>query len=498
MRALIKTKFIAVTAAMLITTLTLSSISVFAQDEEYFPPDVENLEATAGDSEVLLEWDSVEADPEITKYRVYYGEETVTAEGGEYTEEVDTDDSNNAFIVTDLDNDTTYFFTVTAMDGEGNESFNYALEVSATPREGLSLDTDGLFPSSNEDEDDGEAPKVVSAEATDKNTVEVVMSEAIELPTVENDAFSIVDTVSEEDLRIEDVELDSSDDKKVVITTEDQDSEAEYLLTASSEVEDKFGNPVISGTSDSASFFGSALDSDNGSGNTDEDPRVDDAIATSSTTVVVTFNEPIVLGSTPTDNFKIEDEDGNDLTVINAQLNTDGTAVSLTTTAQSDATYTVTVSGVEDDDGNSIDSDSNSTTFNGIGGAGSTTPPANDEDAPNDATDFVAKLKDTMVNLTWSINPETAGELANQLLYKSNDLGKTYTLISTLDAEKEAYDVKDLTEGKHYFKLTAKNDEGDESAGVITSITLPETGMGLGLLLMGSMGLSGVITRRRK
>ena len=60
-------------------------------------------------------------------------------------------------------------------------------------------------------------------------------------------------------------------------------------------------------------------------------------------------------------------------------------------------------------------------------------------------------------------------------------------------------EVSGLTPGNTYnFKLTTVDEEGNESEGMFAAITLPETGMGLGLLVAGALGLSAVRNRRRK
>ena len=53
--------------------------------------------------------------------------------------------------------------------------------------------------------------------------------------------------------------------------------------------------------------------------------------------------------------------------------------------------------------------------------------------------------------------------------------------------------------GKEYtFKISTKDDNGNESVGVVKSIRLPQTGVGLGLLLLGSVGVAGRLLRRKR
>jgi len=113
-------------------------------------------------------------------------------------------------------------------------------------------------------------------------------------------------------------------------------------------------------------------------------------------------------------------------------------------------------------------------------------------------SNFIAKVEaETKVRLQWSVQNET--NLKDQVLYQSEDGGKNYNNGKSLGAVLREYLIANLTPGQTYtFKLTAKDADGNESEGVVTSITLPQTGAGLAGLIAISLGLGSIISRKRK
>jgi hypothetical protein len=98
-------------------------------------------------------------------------------------------------------------------------------------------------------------------------------------------------------------------------------------------------------------------------------PRVTGAVATSNTTVLVSFSEPVTIDGNDARNYHIEADDGTTLAVLSATLQVFATRVELTTEPMRDdlTVYTVTVSSaVQDLAGNPMDPDANSATFSGI------------------------------------------------------------------------------------------------------------------------------------
>jgi fibronectin type 3 domain-containing protein len=87
------------------------------------------LAATAGDGEVSLSWDA-NSESDLSEYRLYRGTSP------EPTTQVATiTEGNTTYDDPDVSNGTTYYYRLTAVDADGNES-NFSNEVSATPETG--------------------------------------------------------------------------------------------------------------------------------------------------------------------------------------------------------------------------------------------------------------------------------------------------------------------------------------------------------------------------
>ena len=97
-------------------------------DQEFTPPAAPTgLSATAGDTEVVLDWNN-NSESDAAKYNVYRG----TSSGVYALVTTITGSTNSAYTNTGLTNDTQYFFVVTCLDASNNES-SYSSEVNATP-----------------------------------------------------------------------------------------------------------------------------------------------------------------------------------------------------------------------------------------------------------------------------------------------------------------------------------------------------------------------------
>jgi hypothetical protein len=480
--------------------------SVHAAADTKAPSDVENVKATAGNGYVDLSWNVATDDTAVKGYKIYYGTNPVSSDGQAYT--LGPIDAGNkiTYRVEGLTNGTTYYFAVTAYDESGNESENYSSEASATPAH-ASADT--------------EAPKVVRAEATSKSTVKVVFSEAVQLPSVTPEsAFSIKSDSTQAALTVTKAEIDSTDftKKTIKLTTANQDGSLNYIVTAGIQVTDASGNPIISGTSDSALFKGSSLaavvETQQTVAQADTTPpSLAGVTDNDSTHVLVTFSEPVKLAADPTQNFIITEEAAieNTLNILSVSLSPDGKTALLTTAAQKAINYNLIVVDVKDLAGNLISVDNNATVFSG--GFGITTQEtqsatqetqfgtqeAVDKTPPEDSTSLTASLVGKAIaHLVWAASLNSAGDLANYILYKGTD-GKTYGPGDIIDAAALSSDVNELIPGmKYFFKLTARDANGNESKGIVTSFTLPSTGPELGLLLASSLGLGKVLCRKKK
>lgn len=470
------------------------------------PDDVENVQIEVYDGAVLLSWDVATDDVDVAGYKIYSGPEAVTAEGGEYSYDVIDAGDVIEYLVEGLENEQPVYFAITAYDEAGNESENYSNEVNGTPDPSY-----GDAPLVGHAAADEEAPTVSDAQALDNQTVEVVFSEAVVLPPETPEAaFTIIDNATSESLAVLSVEMDPDDvlGQTVLLTTDPQEGGAEYILTVGIQIEDTAGNPIVSGTSDTAAFIGSTVEP--GSDLTGELPEDDltaptlvSAVSLGESSVQVVFSEPVILDSDPETNFFIAEEADatNMLDILSVERDTTGSVVTIETTPQDSVLYTIIVTGVLDEAGNEIDETANSDSFEGNAAAEEEVTPTEEEEVgpaltPENVKNFVASIvSEFVVKLTWDITEDAA--IIDQILYKSTDGGTSYDDGTSLGPDREEVELTGLTPGiKYYFKLTTKDTAGNESEGLVASIALPKTGMGVGLLVGASMGLAAL--RRRK
>lgn len=512
--------------AFAIFILMLAVPVAYAQADTTPPADVENVKAVAGNAEVKLSWNVATDDTLVKGYKIYYGTTPVQEDGDVY--EFEPLDVGNVITYTmkELTNGTTYYFAVTAYDEVANESINYSVEVSATPSATAS---------------DTKAPTVTGAESISKNSVVVSFSEAIQLPSMDaTSAFSIVEDGSGIELGIQTVVMNPEDitDKSVSIVTSDQKPETNYIVTAGIQIKDLSGNPIESGTSDTAVFAGTDTDplagdkeagSDSGQDDT-EGPIMIKLNVPDNETVLVEFDEPVVLPENPEDGFfiSIEEDLEEILEITGASLSADKMVVTLNTAGREARNYNLIVlETVKDLEGNLSDVTSNATVF--FGQATDSTEKGSDteteagevdesvgedveagmedsgegvsspEDAPEDVTNLTAKLLEGMiVSLSWTPSLNTMGDLANYVVYKSLD-GKIYEDGVVLASDVEDYKISGLLEGsKYWFKIAARDGEGNESLGKVTSFVLPATGPEMAFVVAGALGLGRMLKRRRK
>lgn len=503
---------LSVAIALFLAVGTIPQTHAQGLGDDIIPPDdVENVQIAVYDEAVVLSWDVATDDVGVEGYNIYYGNEPVTAESGEYTELIDAGDVIE-YMVAPLENEETYYFAVTAYDAAGNESENYSDEVSGTPDP-----TYGTAPArfTMHEAADEEPPTVTDAQAPDNETVEVVFSEGVVLPaTNPESAFTIIDNATSEPLDIVSAEMDAEDTigQTVLLKTTTQEPGAEYVLTAGIQIEDTAGNPIVSGTSDTAAFIGSVVEP--GEDITDDlpdddliPPMVVSAASLDNTTVQVIFSEEIILSSDPENNFFIAEADNalNTLDIVGIELDPSGSMVTITTEPQENIMYSIIVTDVIDENGNEIDETQNTAMFEG--GMIPETDEEEEEDmdelpalalSPENVRNLVATIvREIVVSLTWELPDDQS--IADLILYKSVDGGDTYDSGTSLGPDREEVELTGLTPGEeYYFKLTTMDAEGNESDGMITSIKLPETGMGLGLLFGASMGLAALRKKKRK
>ncbi len=518
------------TSVLILSVLLALPMSAFAQapanTDTTAPSDVLKLSGTPGNGEVLLKWDSATDNEAVKGYKIYSGVNSVTVENtARYSQMVDAGDVLE-FPVSGLKNGKTYYFAVTAYDASGNESESYSPEVSATPDTNLvaasalsqfnktSTSVAGDTKDLTASQIAASAPTIVNAKAMDKDTVSVVFSQAVKLPETSPAAsFVIQDNLTLENLTVSSAALDTKDQtgKTVILKTDNQIPGTEYVLTVTDVASDK-GDLILAGNGDSKIFSGvsgpvvdSGAVGGDGKGDSKTQPtmnaapegfRVAQVESLSDTTVSLTFSKEVVLSLDPKEHFKIHlkgDEEG-PLEITGVDVNDQGTVVTLTTATQGPVAYTLEMKDVADIDGKILSGDDAKVDFNGAGGAATadTTP-------PEDVTKLAAKaLKDLRVRLSWKGSVNNAGDLMQYILYLSSDSGKNYGKIVALGKDALQFESGSLTPGDYFFKVAAQDASGNESSGAVTKIRLVETGPGIGLLGLTSVGLGRVFGRRKK
>jgi len=489
--------------------LGVSSFTAFAQGADtVVPSDVNQLEGEAIDGGATLRWSAATDNVGVTGYVVYYGTESVTTQGSEYEFN---EDAGNVLehTIQGLTNGTTYYFSVIAYDVAGNESASWAPELTIVPSAGGNTAIDTT------------SPQVLSAEAVSSEEVSIVFSEEIVLPTDSPEiAFMIEDQNVFEPLLVLEAKLDENDNTKktVILLTEKQTLNTEYKLTVQLDVTDKAGNPIVSGTSDTAMFTGSDIPMQ--SHETDSvAPQLLSLEVLSAQNIYIQFDEEIVLNLNPIENFEIVNNSDatKKLTILAVELGKndeglDNASVLITTDAQEEVEYMFKAIDVKDMAGNKIDTADSNRTFMGLLGDtvtppddnttppdDNTTPPDNNTPAAEKVADFIAsKVFNATkydVNLTWKILDSS---IAAQNLYMKMTSGADFDLEASLNSETDSYTVEGLEAGDYWFKLTTVDAEGNESVGVETNIKLAETGPEVLGLVFLSVGLSGLIRKKEK
>lgn len=481
------------------TTAETGSAVAAATADTIEPSDVENFKAQAGDSEVLLTWDKATDNVAVTGYKIYRGTQSVKSTDADYDlPSIPVVGDINNYIVKNLTNGQKYYFTITAKDAAGLESGNYAIEVSATPEAGATV---------SQVTDDGSPPQVKEIKAEDVITVQAIFSEAVKLPLEQPaSAFKIEKISDKSRLIVQKAEIDARDatGKTILLTVEPQTENEDYLVTAGIELQDMSGNPVVSGTSDTGMFKGSAKLRASSVEGTVEQPPVEDkeaplvtgAVSEGGSVFNVTFSEAIVLPDDAKTKFIITNKSSSArLAVVNVTLSVDSKVAYVATSKQDVAEYEIKVSGVKDTAGNVI-------TENSTVSATGTQASLKDLVPPEDVTKLVSRIKDAqnnIVELKWTASKNTAKDLADQVVYQSEGRGtKVFSAGGkSLGGVAVTYDVSGLEVGKwHSFKVTTKDTSGNESKGAFTSIFLPQTGPGI--LAAGLTAVLVGLYRRRK
>jgi hypothetical protein len=485
--------------AVITTLLGMQTHVVLAAEgdplDETPPSVVENLTVTPGDESVTLSWDPATDNVGVAGYYLYTGVNPADGDENDYEfGSVAVENGATSYTLENLTNNLTYYFAVTAFDAEGNESEVYSSEVESTPEES--------------EVGDFTAPTVSDAEALTSTLVMVEFSEEVAIPEDGASAFSLEATDGSL-LDVIDAYVSSDDASIVMLVTTEQIAGAQYILTAGIEITDNNGNPLESGTSDTAVFSGSSLEAvetpdveevpvDAGS---DTEFELDEVEATELTEIELVFSQEV--SDAPTEAFVIQmaDDASEELEVLSVIIDLENPKLVtlITEEMEAGADYIISVdTDVVNDDEQSISLDGNEMEFE------APTLDISDLIAPEDVTGLLAALSnESSILLSWTHSENTEGDLIEYLVYQSLDgglsFGEAMEVLAAELGDLPTYEIDGLTPGETYtFKVTAVDENGNESDGELTTITLPESGPGM--MAMGAFSLlgAGFLARRKE
>ncbi len=523
--------------AMLVSVSSVALAAVTVKDT-VAPSDVDKLTATPGDASITLSWAAATDNVAVKGYNVYFGNDEVTSDNtAKYSNSVDVGNVTK-YTVKKLQNGKKYFFAVTAYDAAKNESESYSPYVGSVPMGGVVADAGAgvsgkssstVVAANGVGGPDTTAPTVASAFALNKNQVRVTFSEVVKLPTQDADkSFTVQDNYTYENLKVKSVTLDTEDKTGMsfILETDEQNPGSEYIATAGIQIEDVAGNPINSGTSDTATFTGSSISKEDYvklhpaapapaakdaavvKGNDKlvasadaATPKADDFIIKdvkieNDTTIKVSLSKASVFNIDPSTNFVLnkKGDDKNPLELSGVFIDDNKMDVLITTTLEPGVEYTLTAKDIVDTDGKSMAEGKNTFNFKN----GDAVTPVADTTPPEEVTNLVVSaLKNLGAKLKWTGSKNSAGDLLNYVVYHSTD-DKTYGELKTLAKENTAFEASTLTPGVNYFKVTAKDANGNESKGKVVKIKLVETGPEMGLIAIASVGLGRLFGKKKK
>jgi len=220
--------------AVMFTFLSFFGLS-FAQEFGQPPLEIQNVTATAGDQKITLSWDEgTDQDGVVVGYKIYFGTQAVETQEDAYADEI-TLGTMTSYTLNNLNNGTEYFFAITALDDEENESNNYSLEVSATP----------IDPNEN-------LPKISGVTQLSNTEILVTMSEPVQSENPSED-FLFIEKDTSGEVPISSITIDQ-EQIHIEIPENSLFQGRTYQIIATSGVEDLEGNPVSSGITDTIEF----------------------------------------------------------------------------------------------------------------------------------------------------------------------------------------------------------------------------------------------------
>lgn len=436
------------------------------------------------DTSVALSWDE---NTNAGSYTISYGTEPVVNEGDTYNQPPIESDTNQTTVENLLPSTAYYFSVIAYNEDKTSASQEYSIEVNATT---LAESTDTTF-------------DIVDIETINASTVEVEFSEAVLLPEnpVNETTIKLLDSPSET-LNIIDVAIKESENNVLVVNTEAQSPDTNYIL----ELSDAFENATaasIPEASRTQNFTGYNASSSNTTQDAMTGLRLENiqALNLNGTNVVeIDFNAEMELTSSDLSAFNIvKSSDPNqflNITEIKPN-NQDNSKYLLVTDAQEATTYSLIMTALESKNGQTMSEDNSIVEFTGV-------VPNEGSSSTSEENDMIIleNLRVTTTDTTATINwdqPTDDQNISEVKVYLSTDKGTSFNEVkSGIDPNSGTTTIENLSIGTdNQLKITlVANDT--ETEGQIIDFEIAETGpaTSLALVLMFAV-VSSYLLRRR-
>jgi len=393
--------------AFLVLVNLLFIPKVYAADT-VSPSTVENFEITeVSDKTVKLKWNAATDDTGVANYNIYYGEVSIHSANGQYTSVVNVGNVTT-YTLSNLTNNRTYFFSISALDAVGNESEYYSNEVSARPPDFIAdtttpSDVENLkaeagnqkitltwdastdnqqikgyniyYGTETVNETSGAYTVSISAENVTSYEITGLINgtkyyfalTAVDTSNNESDYYSDEVSATSGETQNTDTVEPSEDPVETKIPTiidppyiPDNDEEEQLPLNnednTDSNSEDQYGNndnndTTIDTSEDSESLKNSSMDS--------ESPYIKSAQVLTEEKIKLTFSEKIILSSQPKNNFTIyeSDDPSDELLIKDVYVNSNSPHLVYLSTEKMDSKkdYVIETQNITDSSGNKIE-----------------------------------------------------------------------------------------------------------------------------------------------
>lgn len=437
-------------------------------------------------SSVALSWDE---NTSAGSYTVSYGTESVVDEGDSYNQPPIESDTNQLTVGNLLPN-TTYYFSVIAYNSDKTSaSQEYSIEVNATTKAA----------NTNNSSFD-----IIDVKTINASTVEVEFNEPVLLPESPSNEVTIklLDNPSTT-LNVIEVAVKESENMVLVVNTEAQSPDTNYVIEFSEAFENATASKVPE-ASRTQGFTGYNASSSDTTQDAMTGLRVENikALNLSGLNVVeVDFSDDIDLDASDLSAFTIvKSSDPNEfLTITEIKPNNqDNSKYLLVTEDQQATTYSLIMTALESNSGQTMSEDNAIIEFTGV------VPNEETNTTGDDDTILLENLRVTTTGESATLNWDTPSSEANVSevkVYLSTDKGATFNEVKAgVSPSSGTVTIDNLKIGTdNQIKVTLVVDN-EETEGQIIDFEIAETGpaTSLALVLVFALMSSYLLKRRNQ